>query len=85
VTATKLTGVCRADRRVRRPLIAFEAEELSEQLQAEGLPVTVQLPVEGDPQIVLWPALALTTREQVHAMHVVKEATDAPVRWAGVA
>lgn len=80
-----LDGVCRCDRPVLHPLDRVEAYKLTRRLQLDEVPVTVQVPTEAEDLVVLFPALALTTRQQVHAMRVVKSTTDAPVRWAGVA
>lgn len=79
---TSLPGVCRCDLPVLHPLAPMEAYALTRRFDREGLPVTVK--ADGPGVVVLWPALALTTRQQVHAMRVVKAETDAPVRWAGV-
>lgn len=84
-------GVCRADRPVWHPLTPAEARELTADLAADGVPVTVQLDGDADPAdpagrpvvVVLFTAVALTTWQQVHAVALVQARTDAPVRWAG--
>jgi hypothetical protein len=81
--AVPITGVCRDDRPVLHPLGPVEAYRLTCRLELDDVPVTVK--VDGPGTVVLWPAVALTTKQEVHAMHVVLDATDAPVRWAGVA
>lgn len=81
-----VTGVCRdqpADKPVLRPLGRMEAYALSDRLQRDGVPVTVQVPVDN--LVVLWPALQLDAQQQAHTLNLVVEATDAPVRWAGAA
>lgn len=84
MTAT-LAGVCRADRPALHPLTRTEAADLSADLEADGVPVTVQLggPERGPVVVVLFTAVALTTWQQVHAVAPVQARTDAPVRWAG--
>jgi hypothetical protein len=81
MTAPKLAGICRNDRPVRHPLSAMELNNLNATLYADGVPVTVQ--TVGTTLVVLWPALALTTEQQVHAVRLVTARTDATVRWAG--
>ncbi|GAA2681875.1 hypothetical protein [Actinoplanes palleronii] len=79
-----VAGCCRDDRPVQHPLTAAEANAITRQLDLEGVPVTVR--VDGpDRQVVLWPALALTTEQEVRTLRLVCADTDAPVRWAGVA
>ncbi|BCJ45359.1 hypothetical protein GCM10010168_86280 [Actinoplanes ianthinogenes] len=73
--------VCR--RPILHPLDVFEAAKLTARLEADGVPVTVQVPVDG--QVVLFPALELTTAQEAHTYRLVARETDAPVRWAGVA
>ncbi len=72
---------------VMHALTQPEADGLTRRLQAEDVPVTVRVegPCGGPYTVVLWPAVALTTPQQAHTLHVVCEATDSPVRWAGVA
>lgn len=84
MTAPILAGVCRCDLPVRHPLSASEAEMLTRELSRDDVPVTVRVDGPGG-QVLLWPALALTTRQQVHTLNVVRRVTDAPVRWAGAA
>lgn len=81
-----VTGDIRCDRPVLRPLDAMAAYRLTQRLQREDVPVTVR--VDGPDSartVVLWPALALTSEQEAHTLHVVLAGTDAPVRWAGVA
>jgi hypothetical protein len=77
------TGVCRCDRPVLAPLDPVTAKTLNVRLKAKGIPVTVQLPTEG--VAVLWPAVALTTEQEMHTYALVTAETDMPMRWAGVA
>jgi len=65
----------------RHPLSAAEVERLNEALAADNVPVTVQVPAPG--RVVLWPALALTSRQEAHTLRLVMDETDATVRWAG--
>jgi hypothetical protein len=78
-----LEGVCRCDRPVLHPLKPMDAYALTRTLELADIPVTVKLPTDN--LVELWPALALTTRQVVRAQRLVQRATDAPVRWAGVA
>lgn len=80
-----IAGVHRCDRPVLHPLGAMEAYYLTCQLDLDGVPVTVRVDGPADGTVILWPALALTPRQEAHTLHVVRRATDAPVRWAGVA
>lgn len=80
----RITGDCRCDRPVLHHLSTQEACGLTDRLWLDGVPVTVR--VDGPQRtVVLHPALALTTAQQVRALHLVCDKTDAPVRWAGVA
>lgn len=85
MTASTLAGVCRADHPVRHPLTGKEAADLSADLAADGVPVTVQLggPERGPVEVVLWTAVALETWQMAHALRLVTRATDSRVRWAG--
>lgn len=75
-------GVCRVDLPVRHALTASEATCLSSRLERDGVPVTVR--VDGpDGEVILWPALALTSRQMAHTLVTVRRETDAPVHWAG--
>jgi hypothetical protein len=79
-----VTGTCRADRPVLHPLDRMAAHAITDRLQRDDIPVTVR--VDGpDGTVVLWPALALSTEQEVRALHAVLDRTDSPVRWAGVA
>lgn len=79
-----IDGVCRCDNPVLKPLTAMDAYALSDRLQRDGIPVTVRIAGPDDAQIVqLWPALALTPRQEAHTLHLVAKETDMPVRWAG--
>lgn len=78
-----VAGDCRCDRPVLHRLTQMEAYALTERLQRDDVPVTVR--VDGPDTVVLWPALALTPRQEAHALRLVLGRTDAPVRWAGVA
>lgn len=79
-----ISGDCRCDRPVLHRLTPAEAAALNARLEAERVPVTVRIDNPAA-DVVLWPALELTTEQQVHAMRLVCDRTDAPVRWAGVA
>lgn len=80
----RITGDCRCDRPVLHHISHQEACGLTDRLWQDGVPVTVC--VDGpEKTVVLWPALELTTEQQVHALHLVCDTTDATVRWAGVA
>lgn len=85
MTALTLPGLCRADLPTRHPLTRAEADQLTARLAADGVPVTVQLDRrEGGPtQVVLWPALALSTPQVAHTLRLVTARTDSTVRWAG--
>lgn len=85
MTASTLVGVCRADRPALHPLTAVEARELSADLAADGVPVTVQLggPERGPVEVILWTAVALETWQMAHALWLVTRATDSRVHWAG--
>jgi hypothetical protein len=85
MAAATLPNVCRCDLPVKHPLTAWDLDELNADLQADGVPVTVRIvgPERGPSQVVLWPALALTTRQMAHTLLLVCARTDAPVRWAG--
>lgn len=79
-----VAGTCRVDRPVLRPLDRMAAHSITDRLQRDEIPVTVR--VDGpDGVVVLWPALALSTEQEVRALTAVLDRTDAPVRWAGVA
>lgn len=80
-----LAGVCRADLPVLHPLTAMEAYELTCRLALDDVPVTVRVdgPDGGPREVVLWPALALTARQQAHTLVEVRRVTDAPMHWAG--
>jgi hypothetical protein len=87
VTTATFPGLCRADLPTRHPLTPDEAIELTAVLAADRVPVTVQLArrERGPVQVILWPALALTTEQMAHTLRLVTARTDSPVRWAGVA
>lgn len=79
-----ISGDFRCDRPVLHYLSHQEVCGLTDELWHDGVPVTVR--VDGPARtVVLWPALALTSQQEAHALHVVCDRTDAPVRWAGVA
>ncbi|WP_328465466.1 hypothetical protein OHA21_43660 [Actinoplanes sp. NBC_00393] len=80
-----VAGVCRCDRPVLRPLGRMAAYALTERLQRDDVPVTVRVDGPEGAPVVLWPALALTPRQEAHTLRLVLDRTDAPVRWAGVA
>jgi hypothetical protein len=75
------TGICRCDRPVLAPLTRESLTALNEQLEADRIPVTVQLPAAGVMQ--LWPLVALTTQQEAHAYRLVTAVTDMPITWAG--
>lgn len=79
-------GVCRCDLPVLHPLSAMEAYALTCRLDVAGIPVTVRVdgPVNA-PEVVLWPALQLTSAQQARTLHAVRRVTDAPMHWAGAA
>jgi hypothetical protein len=80
------TGDCRCDRPVLAPLDQMTAYRLSSRLQRDGVPVTVRVDgPKGAGAVVLWPALALSTEQEVRVLRLVTAATDMPMRWAGVA
>lgn len=85
MTASTLAGVCRADRPALHPLTRTEAADLTADLAADGVPVTVQVDrrENGPSEVVLWPSLALTTEQMAHTLVVVTRATDSRVHWAG--
>ncbi|GIF14828.1 hypothetical protein [Actinoplanes teichomyceticus] len=70
-------------RRPLHPLTVPEAETLTRQLDHDKVPVTVRVEGAYPGTVVLWPALALTTRQQAHTLCLVCRRTDATVRWAG--
>lgn len=76
-----IAGDVRCDRPVLHPLTAMDAYRLTCRLALDDVPVTVR--VDGPGVVVLWPAVALTTVQEVRALRAVLPATDAPVRWAG--
>ncbi|WP_045746420.1 hypothetical protein [Actinoplanes rectilineatus] len=76
-------GDHRGDRPVLRPLDQLGASLLTWRLQLRGVAVTVR--VDGPGHVVLWPVFALTPEQEALTLHLVLRATDAPVRWAGVA
>jgi hypothetical protein len=80
-----LAGTCRADRPVRHPLTRDEADDLTRDLAADGVPVTVQIDrrEHGAAEVVLWPALALTSWQMAHTLLLVIARTDSRVHWAG--
>jgi hypothetical protein len=78
-----VANIVRYDRPVLHRLAQHEVDRINAQLAADGVPVTVR--IDGPAaEVVLWPAVALTTAQEVHAMHVVMVVTDAPVHWAGI-
>lgn len=85
MTAATLPGLCRVDRPVRHPLTATEAEWLTRLLAADGVPVTVKVDrrEHGPVEVVLWPALALDSRQMAHTLRLVIDCTDSRVHWAG--
>lgn len=79
-----IAGDVRCDRPVLHPLSQMDAYRLTCRLALDDVPVTVR--VDGPPGgsvVVLWPAVALTTVQEVRALRAVLPETDAPVRWAG--
>lgn len=76
-----IAGDVRCDRPVLHPLTAQAAARLSLRLAMDDVPVTVR--VDGPGVVVLWPAVALTTKQEARVLHAVLPETDAPVRWAG--
>lgn len=85
MTASTLAGVCRADRPALHPLTPIGAADLTADLAADGVPVTVQLggPALGPVEVVLFTAVALETWQMAHALRLVTRATDSRVHWAG--
>jgi hypothetical protein len=78
-----IAGVHRCDLPVRHKLTADETKALNVLLAADKVPVTVRQ--DGpDGEVVLWPALALDSRQMAHTLRLTTRATDAQVRWAGV-
>lgn len=79
-----VSGVCRCDRPVLHRLTHWEAVNLTEQLRHDDCPVTVRVDNPAG-EVVLWPAVALTSRQEAHTLRLVTRVTDAPVHWAGAA
>ncbi len=79
-----IAGDVRCDRPVLHPLTAMDAYRLTCRLALDDVPVTVR--VDGPPGslgVVLWPSVALTSKQEARVLHAVLPETDAPVRWAG--
>lgn len=76
-----VAGDVRCDRPVLHPLTSADAKRLTCRLALQDVPVTVR--VDGPGVVVLWPAVELTTAQEVRALRAVLPETDAPVRWAG--
>ncbi len=83
MTAPTLPNLCRCDLPVRHPLTADDLADLNAELYAAGITVRVEGPDRDSRVVVLHPALSLSTAQQVHAVWLVKQRTDAPVRWVG--
>jgi len=62
-----------------KPLTADRARQLTAQLAGEG----IDLLVETGPVVHLTALLPVTTVQEVHALRVVAEATDARLAWHG--
>jgi hypothetical protein len=79
-----IAGDVRCDRPVLHPLTPMDAYRLTCRLALQDVPVTVRVDgPDGALGVVLWPAVALTTAQEVRALRAVLPVTDAPVRWAG--
>lgn len=77
-----IAGVHRCDLPVRHCLTHDEVSALNALLTADDVPVTVRVDGPGG-EVVLWPALALDSRQMAHTLVAVRRRTDAQVRWAG--
>lgn len=64
---------------IAHPLTDADAQAVTAQLAAQGIPVTL---TRGDGHRVnLWPFAPVTTRQEVQALRIVEGITDAPVAW----
>jgi len=58
-----------------------DADTIVDQLEAQGIPVAMSHGPGG--WVNLRPTGPVTTRQEVRAIRIVEDVTDAPVRWAG--
>ena len=62
---------------IQRPLTPATAQQITARLAGEG----IDLLVETGPVVHLTALLPVTTQQEVHALRVVAEVTDARLAW----